>query len=138
MNRLPRSIPCLLLALLATAGCGGDVSGPLAAVSVELELQGLRALDPETEGVYEAWVIDADGGIASAGRFEWPADGRVTLASPVDRPEHFMLTVEPPGDADDAPSPLKLLGGAFEGGTAVLDVNRYVTAGIPLEERPGT
>jgi hypothetical protein len=107
-------------------------------VDVDLALSGLRPVDPATEGTYEAWAIGSDGVIRSAGRFVLPPDGRVTVRSPIENPEHFMLTVEPPGDVDEQPSPHKLLGGRFSGATAQLDVNRYVTAGIPLEPNPGS
>lgn len=107
-------------------------------VDVALEFTSLRPLDPAAEGTYEAWAIGSDGTIQSAGRFVLPPAGRVTVTSPIENPEHFMLTVEPPGDADDRPSAHKLLGGRVSGRTAELDVNRYVTAGIPLEPNPGT
>lgn len=129
---------CLLGALLVAA-CGEEGVGPPAGTTdVVLELTGLRALDSVAEGTYEAWAVAADGRIASAGRFSLPLDGPLVVVSPIGAPAHFMITVEPPGDADDRPSPHKLLGGRFTGATAVLDINRYVTAGIPLEPAPGT
>lgn len=121
------------------AGCGENGTGPgTEDVQLELRLEGLRALDPQTEGGYQVWVIDGAGGIRSAGRFDFPSDGRLVTTSPVADPEFVMITVEPPGDTDSQPSAQKLMGGRFSGSTAVLDVNRYVTAGIPLEPKPGT
>lgn len=135
-----RVTSALLLISLALVGCSDGATGPPAAAGADLELQlhRLPVLDPEREGVYEAWLVDAAGAIHSAGRFQPPADGRVALPAPVAEAEYAMLTVEPPGDEDDQPSQQKLLGGELRGGTAQLDVNRYVTAGIPLEAEPGT
>ncbi|MGH7698957.1 MAG: anti-sigma factor [Gemmatimonadales bacterium] len=127
-----------LVALMG--GCAHDEpSAPIAgATQVALALSGLRALDRASEGTYEAWAVGSDGSITSAGRFDWTLDGQTVVTSPIRNPTDFMITVEPPGDDDAHPSPHKLLGGAFVDGVAVLDVNRYVTAGIPLEPKPGT
>jgi hypothetical protein len=95
-------------------------------------------LDPGSEGTYEAWVVTRAGRAVSAGRFLLPPDGRVTLAVRTDDPQSVMLTIEPPGDDDDSPSDLRLLGGEFEGSEAVLDVTGYLTSGVALEPAPGT
>lgn len=129
------------VALLALSACVGEVVNVLDVreVAVELTLSGLRTLDPDIEGTYEAWGIDPAGTIVQAGRFRLPSEGSVNLTwrGDVD-PQHLMITVEPPGDMDSRPSPHKLLGGRFDGTSAVLGVTRYVTVGIPLEPRPGT
>jgi hypothetical protein len=124
---------------LALAACAGEGTAPPQVSSLELQLSGrVRALDSLSEGTYEGWVIGTDGTIESAGRFSLPPDGRVTLGSPIAEPEFFMLTIEPPGDSDSQPSLHKLLGGPFDGATATLSVERYVTATLPLEPNPGT
>jgi hypothetical protein len=132
---------CIIMALAAfLTGCGDDccVGPPVTNdVDVRLEFTGLRALDPALEGTYEAWAIGSDGSIRSAGRFVMPADGRVTVVSPIENPQHVMVTVEPPGDDDAMPSPHKILGGQFTGTVAPLGIDRYVTGGIPLETTPG-
>ena len=130
----------LLAAAVVVATCGEEGIGPpeLGEVDVALELTLLRTLDPATEGTYEAWAIGSDGTTYSAGRFEFPSDGRVTVTSPIKNPQYFMVTVEPPGDDDNDPSVHKLLGGEFDGSSATLAIERYVTAGIPLEANAGT
>lgn len=126
------------LPALVLAACGGDVTPPSVDVPLLLELRGLRPLDPLTEGTYEGWVIVRGGEAVSAGRFDLPADGRVTLINPTAAPQSFLLTAEPPGDDDASPSDLKLLGGRFSAGDAVLDVTGSVTSGVALEPAPGT
>ena len=130
-------------ALCAAAcwACGDEATGPpvLETVELELDIVNLAALTP-AEGTYEGWAIDAEGGIHSVGQFQVTGTDsqRVELASPVRNPTDIMVTVQRPGDPAGQPSMLKVMGGSVEGGRAVLDVNRYLTAGVPLEERPGT
>lgn len=143
MNRLiplsPRALALITAATaLAVAGCTESATAPdEAATSLEIVLDGAPALEPSA-GNYEAWVVGADGTIRSAGRFEAAGDGRITTPSPVARPEHVMITVEPPGDSDDRPSEQKLIGGRVDGTTAELTIDRYLTAGVPLVQEPGT
>ncbi len=118
------------------AACG-EGTAPSDPVDVMLELHDLRPLDPETEGTYEAWAVRADWKAVSAGRFTLPADGRVTVESPISDPASFMITVEPAGDDDDQPSDQWLLGGTFERDTAALSIEGYVTPGVPLEREIG-
>ncbi len=117
--------------------CGSEGTGPASGVEVVLALQNLRALDPETEGTYHAWAVRADWRAVSAGRFVLPAEGRLTVESPIDDLASLMITVEPPGDDDDRPSDQWLLGGMFEGDTAALSIEGYVTPGVPLEREIG-
>lgn len=131
-----------LLCTILLAACGDDATGPpiLETVPLELDVVNLARLDPATDGSYEAWVIDAEGGIRSAGRFTVSGrdSQRVALESPIRNPTDVMVTVQQPDDPAGQPSMLKVMGGRVSGGTATLDVNRYLTAGVPLEERPGT
>lgn len=131
-----------LLAILGTYACGDSgAAGPpiLETVDLTLTLQNFSALKP-SEGQYEGWVIAADASIRSAGTFTVPGpqSTTVTLKSPVRNPTDVMITVQRPTDPVGAPSMLKVVGGDITSGTAELDVNRYVTAGIPLENDPGT
>ncbi|HZD03582.1 MAG TPA: anti-sigma factor, partial [Longimicrobiales bacterium] len=128
----------LALAVVLVVGCGGDSTGPAPGAPLTLQLHGLRALDAGTEGTYEGWLVDGGGRATSAGRFDLPASGRVTLEAPAAPASAFLLTVEPPGDEDGVPSDLKLLTGPFRGGEAVLGVTGAVTSGVPLEPEPGT
>ncbi len=124
---------------VSVATCAGeDATRPSVDAELVLELRGLRTLDPTLDGTYEGWVVTSAGQAISAGRFALPADGRVALKNPTDAPESFLLTIEPPGDADNAPSDLKLLGGRFTGGSADLEVTGFLTSGVPLETSPGT
>lgn len=138
-KRVLGKLPVLAAAALFL-GCAGEggVGPPIEGqVDVTLSFERLPSLSAD-EGSYEAWAVGSDGSIRSAGRFALSASGSATVTSPIENPEYFMITVEPPGDDDDQPSGHKLLGGRFSAGVAELDLNRYVTAGIPLEEEPGT
>jgi hypothetical protein len=130
----------LLLTLFAVAasavGCGDD--GIRAGSNINLELRGMRALDPITEGTLEAWVTDASGVTVSAGRFDIPEAGHVLLPNPVGDPREVFVTIEPPDDEDASPSDVMLLGGPFDRGVAELRIDGYVTAGPPLSEEIGS
>lgn len=138
-RRTPLGGVVLAAAALSAAGCDAPVSvGEDPFLPLELRVENLPPLDPAEEGEYEAWVI-VDGDIRSAGRFPGGGgEGRpVRLRSPLPAPVDVMVTLEPPGDADDRPSMLKIMGGRVHGGRAELRVDRYLTAGIPLEPDPG-
>lgn len=125
---------------LAVIGCDATVT-PEPGPHIALSIPNLPALDTASEGTYEAWVIDRDARIHSAGRFAAPATphDEILLSSPVPWFTHVMVTVEPPGVDDHQPSAHKLLGGRFDQGAAALSVTGYVTiAGVPLEPQPGT
>lgn len=136
-RRLALGVSVALAVATWIAACGDEGTGPAGAVDVLVEFQNLRSLDPQTEGTYEAWAIRADRKAVSAGRFTLSADGRLTVESPIGDPESFMITVEPPGDDDDQPSDQWLLGGMFDGDTAALTIEGYVTPGSPLEREIG-
>lgn len=125
--------------MTSVAGCGESVTIP-AGISLEITVAGVPPLDPNVEGVYEAWVVGAEGDIVSVGRFSVTSDPSTRmLQSPIPDPAAVMITVEPPGDDDDDPSLHRLLGGRFNGGMATLDVSGYLTVvGIPLEANVGT
>jgi hypothetical protein len=108
--------------------------------TVAVTLQNLMTLDPATEGSYEGWVIDGAGAAISTGKFVLPADGRYSFESPVADPAMFVLTVEPPGDADDVPSDQKILGGPFIGGMATITALGFVSASASADfgGSPGT
>lgn len=133
-HTLPALAAAAVLSSCSEDGIGPPVEG---LIDVALSFERLPAPQPD-EGSYEAWAVGSDGSIRSAGRFSLSGSGTATVTSPIQNPEHFMITLEPPGDDDDQPSSHKLLGGRFADGVAELDLNRYVTAGIPLEETPGT
>lgn len=132
------TLGALLLAGPLLTACDDGATGPSGAVDVALELVNVRPLDPETEGSYEGWVVDGEDQVHSAGRFTLGAGLTATVSSPIAAPAYLFVTIEPPGDDDDAPSQQKLLGGPFSGGEAELGIVRYLTSGLELEEAPGT
>lgn len=125
------------LAVVLIPGCR-DSAGPVHAAEIELRLDNLRPLDLQQEGSYEAWVLDGERQAHSAGRFDLPGSGIVTVASPIETPAQILVTVEPPGDTDPGMSDQRLLGGPVQGTTAELDVISELTIGLPLIEEPGT
>lgn len=132
-----------ILLLGSVQGCSDDGgAGPPVVESTPLELSfvNLPVLDAGEFAAYEAWTVDSEGVIRSAGRFPGTASGTGTasLSSPIKNPTDIFVTAESAGDNDDQPSTLKIMGGRVSGRTVTFDVNRYVTSGVPLEEEPGT
>jgi hypothetical protein len=127
----------LIAVMLPAVGCGGsDATGP-AGTGLSLSLTGLRKLNADTEGSYEAWVVEANGSLISAGKFS-DGGGTVRFALPVPSPSGVVITVEPPGDTDPGPSSQRLLTGSFKGASASLNVDGAVTQGtLALREQPG-
>jgi hypothetical protein len=121
----PWSGPAILLVLGVAAVACGDGTAP-EETSVTVQFNDLTSLDAASEGTYEGWVIDSDGMPHSTGKFTLNANGGHTFESPIASPVTFVLTVEPPGDADEIPSDQKLLGGSVSGGT--LSALGFVTA----------
>lgn len=119
------------LRLLAALCCAGalacDDGGPELS-TVTVTFQNLAALDAATEGSYEGWVLDRNGTPVSTGKFVLGPNGVYSFTSPISDPAMFVLTVEPPGDADAIPSEQKLLGGPFVGGQATLTALGFVSA----------
>jgi hypothetical protein len=126
--------------VVALGGCGGDATSPASssASSIALSLSGLRALDPATEGSYEAWIVDAGGRFHSAGRFSAAAAATLAFPNTASDAKDVWITVEPPGDNDTTPSAQRLLRGTLNGGRADLSIVGAVTQGsLTLRERPG-
>jgi len=135
-------LACTVAGVCALGACGGSPDAPAApgrAASVVLSLAGVRPLDAATEGRYEAWLL-AGGRATSLGAFVPGADGGATLPLPAGgaTADSLLVTVEPPGDRDPAPSVQRLLVGALRGGGAQLGVAGALTRGaLRLHERPG-
>ena len=135
-----RQIAALALLMAGAAACAPDGRNPTGSggAALHLTLSGLAPLDPAREGVYEAWTVDAAGSRRSAGTFALPAGGKVVLATPVTGAVAVEVTVEPPGDADPAPSAQRLLRGTLRKGRAELSLVGAVTQGdLSLREQPG-
>jgi hypothetical protein len=122
-----------------TVSCRADPVAPPIEQGATLELTtvALPALDPQRDGSYEAWVVDAEGRAHSAGRFA-PVAGGVSLVNPIAGGRAFEITVEPPGDGNDQPSAQRLLRGEFAGRRAELSIVDAVTHGAGLKDVPGT
>jgi hypothetical protein len=109
----------------------------VASTSLTFSFSGLRALDPTTEGAYEAWVIEG-GQPRSLGKLAFAPTVTLPLTQSVTDGAEIWITVERPGGADVAPSPQKLLRGTLHGGVADLSVVGALTQGsLPLRQRPG-
>ncbi len=130
-----RPATLLTMSLLLATACSDDPTQP--DVMLDVAFTNLEQL---AEGSYEGWVIDDAGTPHSTGTFTLAADGQHTFASPIDDPQMFVLTVEPPNDADAMPSDQKLLGGMIVNGAAVLSSLGFVTtdASADFQTSPGT
>lgn len=96
----------------------------------------LPPLETEREGRYEAWVVDASGRRASLGRFS--DGGTHSFPNPLASAASVEVTLEPPRDADPAPSAQLLLRGTVQGGHADLRYEGAVTQGdLSMREFPG-
>ena len=139
---MSRAIAVRSLALglsLAGAGCGSDPTASVAAgATLALSVTGLVPLDGTAAGRYEAWVVDRGGTSHSLGVVDPRAGGGLTFSNPVADPATFVITYEPRGDTDAAPSPHRLLAGSIRNGRARLSVEGAITASdLPLRDRPG-
>lgn len=138
MRRRLFPTPLALLLALALAGCGDGPSAPAQGATLDFGFQGLRPLDPATEGSYAAWAYDAAGRPHALGSFVLPPDGHVQLALPIADARRLTVTVQPPGDAGTTPAATELLNGELRGGSADLHIEGSVTAGgLPLVRQPG-
>jgi len=131
-----KSVSLLIAAGVVFTACGDD--GIILGSTLGLEFQGLSTLDAMTEGSYEAWVIDGSGTPHSAGKFVLPPEGHVVLENPTDDPRSVVITLEPPGDNDSAPSGVEIMGGDFSGQSADLSIKGHVTSGAALREDIGS
>jgi hypothetical protein len=135
-----------LAALLAGAACGGgDAATPAgpgggSAASLLLTVSGLVALDPLTQGRYEAWALDAQGRATSLGVLAPGEGGGATLRVPFpsSAPAALAVTVQGVGDAPGVPSAQRVLRGEWRGSRSTLGVEDAITrGGQPLKQVPG-
>jgi hypothetical protein len=125
-----------LIALVLTA-CTGESSAPLGpeGTVVQLELTGVRPLDPATEGRWVVWILDANGQAHRAGDVQI-VSGRAEVRTPITDGRAIELRVEPPAGRTGASQ--TLLRGQFRNGRADLVVAGALTqAGLGLRDRPG-
>lgn len=134
---LTAGLAMILAACLAA--CGGSDAEPIgpAGTVIVLEFRGLRALDPEREGRYGVWIVDARDQRHYAGELKLSASGTAEVETPVPNGVAIEITLEPPGGGSST-TPLRLLHGRFSNGRATLSIEGAVTAGNqPLRRRPG-
>ncbi len=120
-----RTIPTLLLAVLA-AGCDSDSpTAPDMGGALTLSLDGVETLG---EGfTYEGWIVVNEAPI-STGTFAVDASGTAGQtsfdvdAAALASATKFILTIEPSPDPDPAPSATHYLAGDFDGTAAALSV----------------
>ncbi len=115
---------------------GAGVTTPgSSARTLTLELA-LPHLERAREGRYQAWTVAGTGARTALGRFD--AGGTLTIPLASADVSRVEITLEPPGDADDVPSPQVLLRGEVRGGAAELSYVGAVTAAdVPLRDAPG-
>ncbi|WP_378174752.1 anti-sigma factor [Aquimarina sp. SS2-1] len=122
MTKKMLAIATIALGLLGVS-CSSDDGPPVA--NLTLELVGLEVL---TNGAtYEGWLI-VNGEPISTGKFNSAANSLTfpVIASNLEDATEFILSVEPPNDADPSPSKTKLLSGTFSGNVAQVNVNTVV------------
>lgn len=127
---------------VAAAACGGgDATSPgggTASTSLTFTFSALRALDPATEGVYQAWTRDAGGAFHSLGQFPYATTVTLPLAEPLGDGAELWITVQRPGDGDAVPSAQKLLRGTLHGRAADLTIVGAITQStLQLKAHPG-
>ncbi|MDE2958347.1 MAG: hypothetical protein OXU68_15275 [Bacteroidota bacterium] len=123
----------LALALLLTAGCdsGGDEADDMESGSLILSVSQMAPL-PEDYHL-EGWVTTLTSPARSIGKFAIDASGALVdlRGNPIearrfetdfslDSAQVMYITIEPPGDADSAPSDTRLMGGLFIDGQVSL------------------
>ncbi len=105
----------------------GSTEGTLKVNISNLEMLG------STEA-YEGWLI-VGGQPVSTGTFNVDGNGNLTKdefsidQQTLDDATAFVLSIEPIPDPDPAPSSIKLLGGAFQGDMAGVDVSHMAALG---------
>lgn len=100
--------------------------------TLSLNISNLEAI--ESNERYEGWVI-VDGAPVSTGLFTVDQQGvlsETTFEIPsetLDAASAFVLSIEPFPDTDPAPSAIKILGGAFNSATAMVNVEHMAALG---------
>ena len=141
MSRFGAKLRLGVALVVLLQGCGSDGASGSAAPqqpsSIVLSLTNLRALDPVTEGSYQAWLVPA-GQPTSLGKFIAASSVTLGVSSGISDGTELWITVEPPGSAGTAPSTQRLFRGAFRGSAADLSLVGAVTQGtLTLRQRPG-
>jgi len=131
---------CCLLSTLLLNCSDSNTTQPVN--TADISVTNLKPLNPQVEGVYEAWVsvetsLDHDDeAYRSLGRFNIASNGSLidTLGNPfslkisrignINLTEDALITIEPPGDNDTLPGNIKFLGGAKspQGNTLVFNL----------------
>lgn len=134
-----RAGTALVAAGLICAGCGDEPVGPAEGEQFEVVFDGLSRL-PAHQGRYTVWVHDDRDTVEVAtvpSGTDRESVGAVRFTMPLADARGVFVSVEPPDDPSSAPSPTRLLAGAFRGAAATLAFERVVTLWRPLEPDPG-
>ena len=127
----------LTLPVLALLSCGDDPAGPALGDRLELTVTGMSGV-PAVGGRLHVWVYSGGDTLAAgtlpAGPGPLPA---FTFDSPLDRPQGVMITWELPGSTPATPGPSRVMAGDFQGASAELRIEGFVTDGRALQEFPG-
>lgn len=143
----------LFFGMFINSSCGDDPITPDQR-KIELSFTGLRPLNQQTDGVYEAWLsvetsLDHDdGSFRSAGRFNISASGQIvdTAGNPaglnlnkigdINLTEDALITIEQPGDNDTLPG-IRMLGGAksVQGSVIVFNMSMGYHEVLPISSQ---
>ncbi len=103
----------------------------------------ITQLEPVTaDERYEGWII-VDGNPVSTGLFTVGSDGSLSQTSfevaqsDLSAATDFVLTIEPYPDMDPAPSKIKVLGGMFNGNSAMVNVSHPAALGADFNTASG-
>ncbi len=123
MIRKSLLLSAFILGAIITS-CSGDDDAPPTS-NLTIEIVGLEAL---TNGAnYEGWIV-VEGEPLSTGKFNEVSNSMVFAvnADNLEKATEFILSVEPPNDADPGPSKSKLVSGSFNGNVAQVSVNSVI------------
>lgn len=128
----------LPLVVLPFAACGDDPAGPALGDELVLTLDGIGAV-PADMGALHVWTYQG-GDTVHAGVLPAGDGGDIpsfAFASPQDRPQGVLVSLESSAAAPAIPGPSRVVRGDFRGAAAELSLEGVITDGRPLQERPG-
>ena len=109
--------------------------------TLSLNIMNLSAVESDEQ--YEGWII-VDGAPVSTGTFTVDGSGNlsqtefVVNSTDLMKATDFVLSIEPMPDSDPAPSAIKILGGAFSGDMASVNVSHAAALGNDFSSASGT
>lgn len=137
-RRLRAGLAVLAIPAAILGACDGGATDVPADADIALTFQNISPLDPAHDGVLAVWLVDAAGAAHPAGTLPAAISGEVHVRSPIAVPRSIMVTLEPPGDADPAPSAAVVLTGEISGRRAHLRLDGAILPkGGALQADPG-